>query len=118
MLYFIIALPFFVYVEYCEVSHLKVMGRDSLSFLYLFHLVSLFFFLLYVAVLFLFPMLKSRYPMLNSWYPNGKGSGKSSGKLLYVCNVYSTVKTIKIQAGSNKVPVFLLCLISVQSLVQ
>ncbi len=27
-------------------------------------------------------MLKSRYLLLNSWYPNGKGSGKCSGQTI------------------------------------
>lgn len=73
-------------------------------------LISLFFFLLYIAVLFPFPMLKSWFPLLYSWFPNGKGSGKSSGQIFIYSIVFQSVFSIKYQskfgAGFNMIQSF------------
>ncbi len=54
------------------------------------------------------------------WYPNGKGSGKSSGQSIMYSIVNQTVFSIKNQskfgAGFNKIQSFFFCPIHLQSL--
>ncbi|RFB09695.1 hypothetical protein DZB84_23745 [Bacillus sp. HNG] len=42
-------------------------------------------------------MLKSWFPLLYSWYPNGKGSGQSSGQIFMYSIVFQSVFSIKNQ---------------------
>ncbi|MBL5809375.1 hypothetical protein HV436_01055 [Bacillus sporothermodurans] len=50
-------------------------------------------------------MLKSRYLLLNSWFPNGKEVGRvaDSGQSIYVTNRYSIGFSIKINQNSGRV---------------